>query len=109
MKIFSHDTTKGLFSSTTEALSKNPDNPDAPLFSRLDQLKSYRSQGTFHFKLCYPDTVGDDGLNCNEWEQTSIRPYTTQQVQSSYLTTGSNRKSNKTNRTYNIFRLWILE
>ena len=71
LKIFSHDATKGIFSSTTEALSKNPDNPDAPLFSRLDQLESYRSQGTFHFKLCYPDTVGDDGLNCNEWEQTS--------------------------------------
>ena len=70
-KIFSHDTAGGFFSSHEDALSKNPDNPGAFLFSILDQLETYRSaEGKFHFKLCYPEIIVD-GKSCNEWYQTS--------------------------------------
>ena len=64
----------GVFSSQEDALSKNPDNPEAPLFSILDNLESYRtSDGLFHFKLCYPEINGDTGHGgqCNEWKQSS--------------------------------------
>ena len=64
----------GVFSSQEDALSKNPDNPEAPLFSILGDLESYRtSDGLFHFKLCYPEINGDTGHGdqCNEWKQSS--------------------------------------
>ena len=48
-------------------MSKNPENPNAYLFSILNNLENYRGKdGTFQFKLCYPK-VG----KCNEWIQTS--------------------------------------
>ena len=72
VKVFSHDTAGGLFSSQEGALSKNPDNPDAELFSILDQLEDYRDhEGILHFKLCYPEITGVGGGHCNEWTQTS--------------------------------------
>ena len=72
VKVFSHDTAGGLFSSQEEALNKNPDNPDAELFSILDQLEDYRDhEGILHFKLCYPELTGVGGCHCNEWTQTS--------------------------------------
>ena len=72
VKVFSHDTGGGLFSSQEEALNKNPDNPDAELFSILDQLEDYRDhEGILHFKLCYPEISGVGGGHCNEWTQTS--------------------------------------
>ena len=72
VKVFSHDTGGGLFSSQEEALNKNPDNPDAELFSILDQLEDYRDhEGILHFKLCYPEITGVGGGHCNEWTQTS--------------------------------------
>ena len=76
-KIFSHNVTSGgLFSSKEDALSKNPDNPNAPLFSILDQLEKYRDdEGNFHFKLCYPEVAGIDGGHCNQWLQ-SFNPLT---------------------------------
>ena len=64
----------GVFFSQEDALSKNPDNPEAPLFSILGDLESYRtSDGLFHFKLCYPEITGDTGHGdqCNEWKQSS--------------------------------------
>ena len=64
----------GVFFSQEDALSKNPDNPEAPLFSILGDLESYRtSDGLFHFKLCYPEINGDTGHGdqCNEWKQSS--------------------------------------
>ena len=71
-KIFSHDTSGGLFSSTVDALSKNPNNPDAKLFSILNQLEDYRNhEGNFHFKVCYPEITGVGGNHCNEWFQSS--------------------------------------
>ena len=67
VKIFSHNTAGGLFLSTTDALSKNTDNPTANLFSILNKLENYRDKdGNFQFKLCYPE-VG----KCNEWIQSS--------------------------------------
>ena len=72
VKVFSHDTGGGLFSSQEEALNKNPDNPDAELFSILDQLEDYRDhEGILHFELCYPEITGVGGGHCNEWTQTS--------------------------------------
>ena len=73
-KVFSHDSSSGeFFASQSDALNKNSDNPDAALFSILDQLEDFRqSDGRFHFKLCYPEvTWGVDGKKCNEWYQTS--------------------------------------
>ena len=67
-KVFSHDTSGGLFTSDADALSKNKGNTSAKLFSILDTLESFRLQsGAFHLKLCYPELAG----KCNEWSQTS--------------------------------------
>ena len=66
-KVFSHDTAGGLFTSNSDAISKNSENPDANLFSVLNQLETLRlADGSFHLKICYPE-LGD----CNEWTQTS--------------------------------------
>ena len=67
VKIFGHNTAGGLFSDRADALSKNPDDPNANLFSNLAKLENYRGKdGNFQFKLCYPE-VG----KCNEWIQSS--------------------------------------
>ena len=67
IKVFGHNTAGGLFSSKNDALSKNPDNPNANLFSILGKLENYRGKdGNFQFKLCYPE-IG----KCNEWVQAS--------------------------------------
>ena len=73
MKVFSHDTSGGLFFTPDDALNKNPDNPNAKLFSILSQMEKYRNaEGNFHLKLCYPDvSTGADGKRCNEWIQSS--------------------------------------
>ena len=57
--------------------NKNPDNPDAELFSILDQLESFRgNDGNFLFKICYPMvTMGGRQGHCNVWLQSS-NPYT---------------------------------
>ena len=55
--VFSHNTTGGLFSSTS-ALSKNEDNPTANLYSILGQLKNVTSPDGYHLKLCYPELKG---------------------------------------------------
>ena len=74
IKVFSHNVTNGeYFSSQSDALNKNPTNPNAALFSILDTLETYRrADGKFRFKLCYPElTWGWEGGKCNEWLQTS--------------------------------------
>ena len=72
VKVFNHDTSGGLFYSTQDALTMNPNNPDAKLFSVLNQLEDYRNhEGNFHFKLCYPEYFGIYGGHCNEWIQSS--------------------------------------
>jgi len=73
VKVFSHNSAKGVFSNAADALSKNPDNPNADLYSILAGLEDFRdANGKFQFKLCYPGLapVGAKGI-CNEWIQTS--------------------------------------
>ena len=75
--MFNHDTRGGVFSSQEDAANKNADDPDAYLFSILDQLENFRDRdGNFHLKLCYPEmTWGVNGKTCNEWKQSS-NPFT---------------------------------
>lgn len=71
VKVFSHDTSGGFFT-TYNALRKNPGDPNARLYSILYQLEDFRgSDGSFHFKLCYPELTGIGGSSCNEWIQSS--------------------------------------
>ena len=69
-KIFSHDTTAGVFKE-----HKVHDNDNPKLFSKLKKLKDnpeeYKTNGKFHFKLCYPDLDKDKDKKCNEWKQSS--------------------------------------
>ena len=66
--MFSHDLAGGLFTSSTDAQSKNSEKPCETLFSVLNQLETLRNEdGSFHLKLCYPELGG----RCNEWTQTS--------------------------------------
>jgi hypothetical protein len=74
-KVFSHDTTGGMFSGA-EQLNKNPKDPGAKLFSILGDLEKFKADGHFHLKLCYPKMVLEEGYyiavgGCNEWIQTS--------------------------------------
>ena len=51
----------------TKILHKNPNNPSALLYSKLDQLEKYRTyEGKFHLKIVYPE-LG----RSNEWKQKS--------------------------------------
>ena len=71
-KVFSHNSAGGLFSDRDDAMYKNPDNPEADLFSVLYRLEDFRDDdGNFHFKLCYPELTGVGGGRCNEWIQSS--------------------------------------
>ena len=52
-----------------EASIKNPSNPDADVYSILEDLENYKnSDRKFHFLLCYPELPPN---YCNEWYQTS--------------------------------------
>jgi hypothetical protein len=71
-KIFSHDASEGLFFNKSEALEKNPENPDAKLFSIIGKLEDFRlDDGSFHLKICYPEMIENFKPPCNEWIQTS--------------------------------------
>ena len=61
IKVFSHDSTGGVFANADDALRKNAEDPDALLYSVLDQLEKYRSKIGFHFKLCYPEFANGGG------------------------------------------------
>ena len=70
-KVYSFDTSGGLFANLEEAKRKNIDNENALLYSILYNLEAYRNkQGYFHFKLCYPELT-QFPFPCNEWTQTS--------------------------------------
>ena len=70
-KVYSHDTSGGLFANLEEAKRKNIDDENALLYSILYNLEAYRTtQGYFHFKLCYPELT-QFPFPCNEWTQTS--------------------------------------
>lgn len=72
-KIYSLNTTGGLFANLDEAKKKNIDDPEADLFSVLYQLGSMRNrEGVYHFKVCYPELASStNNFPCNEWTQTS--------------------------------------
>ena len=75
LKVFSHNTAGGMFPNgenhpdRLEVLNFNDDDPDAYLYSILDQMEEYRKEGVFHIKLCYPEYPED--FPCNEWSQSS--------------------------------------
>ena len=72
LKVFSHNTSGGLFSNKAGVLKSNPTNSNADLFSILYKLEEFKdSNGNFHFKICYPELKGIGGKSCNEWIQSS--------------------------------------
>ena len=70
MKVFSHDSEGGFFPDTESAKSYNKDDPNADLYSILDQIENYRKDGVFHIRICY-DELAEDNFPCNEWTQSS--------------------------------------
>ena len=73
---------RGTFYSLDDAKKKNVDVSEADLFSLLYDLQSMRNgEGTFHFKLCYPElaSVTNNFFPCNEWIQSS-NPFTEQTI-----------------------------
>ena len=46
------------------------DDPDSLRYSILDQLETYRRNGVFRLRMCFPDYTEDE-FPCNEWEQSS--------------------------------------
>ena len=70
MKVFSHKASVGFFPTVEDAKSYNADNPDADLFSSLDQIEKYRKDGVFHVRICYEELYEFD-FPCNEWTQSS--------------------------------------
>ena len=71
MKVFSHDTAGGtaLFKNLEDARNFNADDPDADLYSILDQVENYRKDGVFHIRICYEEL--NKPFPCNEWTQSS--------------------------------------
>ena len=67
--IFKHDIDGGYFRDRADALSKNPDDPSALLYSRLNTLESYRNEDNqFAFKMVWPEL---SPVNSNTWLQES--------------------------------------
>ena len=69
MKVLNHDTAKGYFKDLDEAKSHNADDPNADLYSILDQVERFRMNGVFHIRICYAELPDD--FPCNEWKQSS--------------------------------------
>ena len=70
-KVYSLDTSGGVFANLEEAKEKNVYDENALLYSILFDLEAYRTkEGYFHFKLCYPELT-QFPFPCNEWTQTS--------------------------------------
>ena len=72
VKVFNHNTAGGMFSRVNRDLVRNfnSDDPDANLYSILDQMENYRINGLFHIRFCYPGYTSDE-FPCNEWTQSS--------------------------------------
>ena len=74
VKVFQHNSkNRKFFANREDALNRNPNNPNAQLYSILYKLEDYRSSdGRFKFKLCYPElNFGAGGKKCNIWYQSS--------------------------------------
>ena len=70
MKFFNHDLAGGYFPDKEEAYNYNEDDPDAELYSILNQMEEFRKDGVFHIRQCYPTLTSFDPP-CNEWTQSS--------------------------------------
>ena len=70
MKVLNHDTAGGYFKDLDQARSHNSDDPDAPLYSILDQVENFRMDGVFHIRICYKELSQD--FPCNEWNNDQI-------------------------------------
>ena len=69
--MFHHDTAGGYFPDKKEAINYNEDDPDADLYSILNQMEELRNgDGVFHIRQCYPTLTSFDPP-CNEWTQSS--------------------------------------
>ena len=53
--VLRHRTAGGFFANDADALAKNKGNPNADLYSRLDELEALRNprDGKFHFEMCF--------------------------------------------------------
>ena len=70
VRILSQDLDGGFFPSMRALRSYNPDNPDAYIYSVLDQMENYRENGVFHLRICYWEIIALE-FPCNEWLQSS--------------------------------------
>ena len=71
-KVYSIQSTEGLFADLEEAKNKNAYDENADLFSILGELEQFRTcNGDFHFKICFPELVENFSFPCNEWTQFS--------------------------------------
>lgn len=59
-------TTGGYFTNAAAAISSNPANPNAPLYSILDKLSEFNSNGRYIFRLEWPEY-----FKRNIWAQTT--------------------------------------
>ena len=69
--MFSHDVAGRFFLTLEDARSQNTDNPEADLYSILNQIEKYRKNGVFHVRLCIPELASQYDFPCNEWTQSS--------------------------------------
>jgi len=71
MKVFSHYSGSGEFWNSAnnweEAKWSNPDNPSANKYSILDYVKNFQFDGTYTFKLVYPQYMDRNNI----WSQDS--------------------------------------
>lgn len=65
-QVFYHNTAGGYFPDVATALSANPGNPFANLYSILDKLENFRTNGRFIFRYNSPEYVAR-----NIWAQTT--------------------------------------
>ena len=71
IKVFNHNAAGGkFFTNFDDALSKNTIDPNANLYSILNQLDIFKGgKGKFKLKICWPQMTTPK--KCNEWFQTS--------------------------------------
>ena len=69
-RIFHHDIGFGVFANQAEAYQTHINNPKAGKYSILSKLESFRKNGTFTFKISWPEF-----RETNIWEQTSNPTY----------------------------------
>ena len=85
MKVFSHYSGTGDYWSSAndwdEAKWSNPDNPSANKYSILDYVKNFQFNGTYTFKLVYPQNMDRNNI----WSQDS-NPLDITEVKDNFIT-----------------------